>query len=95
MPARKGSPVPELESEIRALQARVAELEQELIAVEDWANRSVGAVQERLYWLDRWDVDLNALMERPGAEEFRALIRGVRSVYRFLRELKGRMATRA
>lgn len=85
----------ELESEIRALRARVAELEQELVAVEDWANRSVGAAQERLYWLDRWGVDLNALMERRGAEEFRALIRGARSVYRFLHTLKGRLAERA
>ena len=28
--------------------------------------------QERTYWLDRWHLDLNALMRRPGAAELRA-----------------------
>jgi hypothetical protein len=70
--------------EIERLRARVAELEAELIRVEDWANRTVGAAQERLYWLDRWHIDLNRLMERPGAAELRGLLRAVRWLYRIV-----------
>ena len=47
----------------------------------------MGAAQERLYWLDRWHLDLNALMQRRGAAEVRAAIRAVRAVVRFLRRL--------
>ena len=71
--------------EVKQLRARVAELEAELIRVEDWANRTVGAAQERLYWLDRWHLDLNALMERPGAGELRGVLRAARWLYRVTR----------
>lgn len=71
--------------EVEQLRARVAELEAELIRVEDWANRTVGAAQQRLYWLDRWHLDLNALMERPGAGELRGLLRAMRWLYRVVR----------
>jgi hypothetical protein len=81
--------------EIERLRARVAELETQLVEVEDWANRAVGAAQERLYWLDRWHVDLNRLMERPGAAELRAAIRLVRAVYRLFKRLKRRLLTSA
>ncbi len=36
------------------------------------ANAALAAAQERSYWLDRWHLDLNALMRRRGAAEFRA-----------------------
>jgi hypothetical protein len=75
-------------AEVERLRARVAELEAELIAVEDWANRTVGAAQERLYWLDRWHIDLNALMQRRGASEFRAAIRAARALVRLVSRLK-------
>jgi hypothetical protein len=71
-------------AEIAGLRARIAELEEQLIEVEAWANRTVAAAQERLYWLDRWQIDLNAMMRRPGANQFRAAIRSVRGVYRLL-----------
>ena len=75
-------------AEIERLRARVAQLEAELIEVEAWANRAVAAAQERTYWLDRWHVDLNTLMERRGAAEFRALLRAVRPLYRVLYRLR-------
>ena len=68
------------ESELQALRARVAALEAELVEVQARANASVGEWQERAYWLDRWHLDLNALMRRPGASQFRAVVRAVRSV---------------
>jgi hypothetical protein len=79
------------EAELIALRARVAELERQLVEVEAWANRTLGAAQERLYWLDRWQLDLNRLMERPAAARVRAGLRFARSAYRLLRKLKRRL----
>lgn len=44
------------------------------------AHAALAAAQDRSYWLDRWGIDLNALMRRPGA-------RWVRWLLRFGREL--------
>ncbi len=46
------------------------------------ANAAVAAAQERAYWLDRWHLDLNALMARRGAAEFRAAVRLARGAIR-------------
>jgi hypothetical protein len=70
------------EQEIERLRARVAALEQELFDVQAQANAAIAHWQERAYWLERWHLDLNALMRRRGASEFRALLRVVRSVKR-------------
>ena len=71
---------PALQAENERLRARVEELEAELVEVQARANAAVAHWQERAYWLDRWHLDLNALMRRRGAAEFRALVRAVRSV---------------
>ena len=39
------------------------------------ANAALAAAQDRTYWLDRWHVDLNALMRRPVAGGSRAALR--------------------
>jgi hypothetical protein len=46
------------------------------------AHAALAAAQDRSYWLDRWDVDLNALMRRPGARRLRALLRWLRELRR-------------
>jgi hypothetical protein len=48
------------------------------------ANAAIAAAQDRSYWLDRWNVDLNSVMRRRGAGELRAALRAVRAVYRLL-----------
>jgi hypothetical protein len=80
------------QAEIERLRARVQALENELIEVQERANKAVAAAQERAYWLERWHVDLNALMRRPGARELRAALRGIRSVTRQLKKLKRRLS---
>lgn len=70
------------EQEIERLRARVAALEQELFEVQAQANAAVAHWQERAYWLERWHLDLNALMRRRGASELRALLRALRSLKR-------------
>jgi hypothetical protein len=78
-------------AELDALRVRVAELERERCEEIARANAALAAAQERAYWLDRWHLDLNALMERPGAAEFRAAVRIVRGVARRVRQLKRRL----
>jgi hypothetical protein len=79
------------QAEVEALRARVAELERELFEREAWANRAVAEAQQRVYWLDRWGIDLNALMQRPGASQFRAAVRVLRAAYRPIRRAKRRL----
>jgi hypothetical protein len=77
--------------ELETLRARVAQLERERAEQIAAANAAVAAAQERTYWLDRWHVDLNALMARPGAAELRAAIRIVRAAIRALRRAKRKL----
>jgi hypothetical protein len=78
-------------AELEALRARVAALEQEKAEQVARANAIAAAAQERLYWLDRWNLDLNALMRRRGAAELRALVRLARVPVRRARRLKRRL----
>lgn len=70
------------EAENERLRARIAALEEELVETQARANAAVAKWQERVYWLDRWHLDLNALMRRPGASEFRAGLRAFRALGR-------------
>ena len=51
------------EEDVDALEARIEALERELAERTERAGAAVAAAQERTYWLDRWHVDLNAVME--------------------------------
>jgi hypothetical protein len=77
--------------ELARLRARVAALEAELLEIQARANAAVAAAQEKAYWLERWHIDLNALMEKPGAAEFRGLLRFARAIARHFRRLKRRL----
>jgi hypothetical protein len=76
------------QAEIERLRARVTALEQELTEQAERSERIVAEAQERLYWLDRWHVDLNVLMRRPGAGAARAAFRALRKGTRGLKRLK-------
>ncbi len=78
-------------AELEVLRARVLELERERTEQIAAANAAVAAAQERAYWLDRWHLDLNALMARPGAAEFRAAIRIAREAIRIVRRTKRKL----
>jgi hypothetical protein len=80
-----------VEAENARLRARVAALESELVEVQARANAAVAECQERAYWLDRLHIDLNALMERPGANEVRVTLKAVRAVYWWLKRVKRRL----
>jgi len=81
----------ELQREVELLRSRIASLESELVEVQARANAAVAEWQDRAYWLDRWHVDLNAVMRRPGASQLRGLLRAVRSVAWAFRRVKRRL----
>lgn len=76
------------QAEIERLRREVARLEAELVAQAQRTNRIVAQAQERAYWLDRWHIDLNALMRKPGAAQLRAALRAVRTVARAVKKVK-------
>ncbi|HEU4703015.1 MAG TPA: hypothetical protein VFS37_11080 [Conexibacter sp.] len=76
------------QAEIERLRTRVAALEAELVEQAERTERIIAKAQERAYWLDRWHLDLNALMRKPGAAEARWLFRAFRAVVRRLKALK-------
>jgi hypothetical protein len=81
----------QLQAELERLRARVDELELALVEVQSRANAVVAEWQDRAYWLERWHLDLNALMRKPGAAEFRALVRAVRAVVWATKKAKRRL----
>ncbi|HEX3392097.1 MAG TPA: hypothetical protein VHS55_06015 [Solirubrobacteraceae bacterium] len=81
----------EIEAENERLRARVAALESELLETQARANAAIAQWQERAYWLDRLHLDLNKLMQRPGAEELRLALRAVRAVFWRIRRIKRRL----
>jgi hypothetical protein len=46
------------------------------------AHAALAAAQDRSYWLDRWGLDLNALMRRAWARRLRGLLRALRELRR-------------
>jgi hypothetical protein len=80
------------QAEIQALRERVDALERENAEQAARANAAIARAQDRVYWLDRWGLDLNALMRRRGASEFRAGLRAVRAVVRRVQKVKRRLA---
>jgi hypothetical protein len=78
----------DLARENARLRARIDALEGELLDVQRSANAAVARWQDRAYWLDRWHLDLNAVMRRPGAAEARAALRAGRSLVRFYQRLR-------
>jgi hypothetical protein len=80
-----------LEAENAQLRERVRQLEGELAEQAARTNALLAAAQERAYWLDRWGLDLNALMRRPGAAQLRWLMRAARWPVRKAKLLKRRL----
>jgi hypothetical protein len=81
----------DIEAENERLRARVAALESELVETQARTNAAVAQWQERAYWLDRLHIDLNRLMERPGANELRLALRAVRAVFWRIKRVKRRL----
>ena len=82
----------ELEAEVERLRARVAELEALLAEQGRATNALVARSQEQLYWLERWHVDLDAVMRKPGAQQGLELVKALRGAVRSVRRVKRRVS---
>jgi hypothetical protein len=91
MSAAETSSERQLKVENERLRKQVDALESELVEVQARANAAVAEWQDRAYWLDRLHIDLNALMRRPGANQLRLALKGVRAVYWQLKLIKRRL----
>jgi hypothetical protein len=80
-----------VEVENERLRARVAALEEELVEVQSRTNAAIAKWQEQAYWLDRWHLDLNALMRQPGATELLGAVRAARGAWWRVKLLKRRL----
>ena len=65
--------------EVEVLRARLDTLEREQVERTARAHQALAAAQDKSYWLDRWHVDLNALMRSRLARELRVAIRGAQA----------------
>jgi hypothetical protein len=83
-----GAPMTERE-EVEQLRARVAALEAQLTEQAARANAAIAAAEDRAYWLDRWRLDLNALMATRAGRALQAVALVVRRPLRILRRLRG------
>jgi hypothetical protein len=71
--------------EVAELRRRLAEAERELATRSAQANAAIAAAQDRSYWLDRWHLDLNALMRTPPGRALDTLLQGLLAAYKRLR----------
>jgi uncharacterized coiled-coil protein SlyX len=81
-------------AEIAALRARVAELEAQLTRQQQETAALVATAQEKLYWLERWHVDLDRVMRKPGAIQALDALRATRGVVWKARKLARRAKKR-
>jgi hypothetical protein len=80
-------------AELVALRERVAALEAERAEEIARATAAVAAAQERAYWLDRWHLDLNALMATAWGERVRLALRIARAPVRRVKLARHQLAT--
>jgi uncharacterized protein YcfL len=67
-------------SEVEDLRRRVAELEAQLEEQSRATNQLVARSQDKLYWYDRWGIDLDRVMQRRSAQLALETLKGVRGL---------------
>ena len=83
----KGDLAEDLRRENESLRRQVAELQDQLAEQAARTNEIIASAQERVYWLDRWHIDMETLVAVPGVTTLRALFRAVRAPLRLARKL--------
>ena len=73
------------EPDLATLRTRVAALEAENAELRRRTEAAVDRETRQARKLDELGLDLNGVMQRRGAEEFRSFVRGTRWFYRLLR----------
>lgn len=83
----KGDLAEDLGRENESLRRQVAELQDQLVEQAARTNEIIAGAQERVYWLDRWHIDMETIVAVPGVTALRALVRAVRAPLRLARKL--------
>jgi SAM-dependent methyltransferase len=76
--------------ELRRTREALAAAEQELLEVRDRTSRIVAEAERRTYWLDRVNIDLDRLVERPWVRVAYRILSALRSIKSRLRRLTAR-----
>lgn len=71
--------------EVERLRARIAQLEDELVSLQAWANGAVADAQKRVYWLDRLHLDLDPIMRHVPIDFALGAYSTLRDWYRWAR----------
>ena len=79
-------------AEAERLRARVAQLEDELASLQEWANGVVADAQKRVYWLDRLHLDLDPIMRHVPFDFALGLYQSLRGWYYRARTRAGAVA---
>lgn len=79
------------DAEIAELRSRVAALEHELAEQSRRTAQVLADAQQKLYWLERWGIDLDRVMKLPGAVPALEAARRLRGVFRLFKRLKRRL----
>jgi hypothetical protein len=77
----------DLERELEQTRAALAETEQELAQLRASRSAEMARLERQAYWLERWRVDLDALMSR---RLVRIFVKAVGSVLRLAGRVRGR-----
>jgi hypothetical protein len=81
-------------TEADRLRERIDQLEREHTEEIARLQRALATAQERVYWLDRWHIDLNRWMATRWGEAFRAVLRAVRAPIRAARLAQRKLRAR-
>lgn len=78
--------------ELRKTREALAATEQELLEVRERTSSVVARAERRTYWLDRVDIDLDRLVERPWVRFGYRVLRALRTLRARLRRLMSRIS---
>jgi len=81
-------------TEVERLRRRVAELEAQLEQQSRATNAIVARSQEKLYWLERWQIDIERVMGRRSAQVALEAVKRVRGVVWALKRARRKVAQR-
>lgn len=76
-------------AEVDRLRAQVAQLEDELVSLQQWANGVVADAQKRVFWLDRLHLDLDPIMRHMPIDFALGVYRRLRNWFHWAQRFAG------
>jgi hypothetical protein len=89
MSTKRTDGLPNEGADVARLRGRIDQLEDELAALQAWANAVVADAQKQVYWLDRLHLDLDSIMRHVPVDLAWDVYGKVRGPYQSARRLAG------